>query len=308
MKAHHPLKVLVYGATGAQAATVPAHLLAAGHQPHVFTRSAAKASVPPGAVVVEGDLADAARLRAVSAGMDAVSLLLPFFAPPAEALRYGRQAIDAARAAGVRLLVWNASGFIPAEPTGNPAIDLRLELRDYLQRSGLPHVIVQPSVYLENLLGPWTAPYVAQQDQVAYPVPPDMPVSWIAAADVSALVAAALARPELAGRSWRVSGLANPDGAALAQAFSEGLGRPVAYYAMPPRDFGAVLDEAFGPGAGAAAASEYQRLWDHPQQRPDFQADMQPVLQQLPVPMTSISAWVRRHRHVFSPAVPVGVA
>lgn len=306
MHTDHKLKILVYGATGAQAAALPAQLLAAGHQPYVFTRSAARAAAhaQAGAVVVEGDMADAARLRAASTGMDAVSLLVPFFAQPAEALRYGQQAIDAAQAAGVPLLVWNSSGFIPAEPSGNPAIDVRLELREYLRRSGLPHIILQPSVYLENLLGPWTAPYVARHGQVAYPVPADMPISWIAAQDVSALVAAALVRPELAGHSWRVSGLSNPDGAALAQAFSQGLGRPLAYYAMPPQDFGAVLDQAFGPGAGAAAASEYQRLWDDPQQRPDFQADMAAVLQHLPVPMTRISHWVAQHRAAFS--LPVG--
>lgn len=299
------LNVLVYGATGSQAGTVPTHLLKRGHQPYVLTRTPDKAAhhAQSGAIVVEGDMGNADRLRQLSEGMDAVSLLIPFFANPAEVVDYGRQAIDAAKAAGVKLLIWNTSGAILPIRTGNPSIDVRIDVRDYLQSSGLPCIILQPSVYLENLLGPWTAPSVANENQVAYPTPSDMPVSWIASDDVSALVVAALERPELAGANWPISGLESPDGPALARAFSEGLGRRVAYHAMPPKDFGGILDQLFGPGAGAAAASEYQRMWDFPEQRPNFQADMQPILGKLPVKMTSISEWVARHRAAFTVSV-----
>ncbi|CCH51487.1 NmrA-like family domain-containing protein 1 [Fibrisoma limi BUZ 3] len=307
MDTNKKLKVLVYGATGSQAGAIPTRLLERSHQPYVLTRSAHKAAhhAQAGATVVEGDMADANRLRELSEGMDAVSLLIPFFANPAEVINYGRQAIDAAKAAGVNLLAWNTSGFILPVRTGNPSIDVRIDILDYLQRSGLPYIVLQPSVYLENLLGPWTAPFVANENRVAYPAPSDMPISWIASDDVSALVVAALERPELAGANWPISGLENPDGPALARAFSEGLGRSVDYYAMPPRDFGGILDQLFGPGAGAAAASEYQRMWDFPDQRPNFQVDMQPVLDKLPVRMTSISEWVAQHKAVFAAPVPV---
>lgn len=302
MTTNKKLKVLVYGATGSQAGAVPSYLLRAGHQPYVLTRTAPKAArhAGGGAIVVEGDMADANRLHELSKGMDAVALLIPFFANPAGVADYGRRAIDAAKAAGVSLLVWNTSGVILPERTGNPSIDVRIDIRNYLLESGLPHIILQPSVYLENLLGPWTAPFVANEDRVAYPAPADMPISWIASDDVSALVVAALERPDLAGANWPVSGLANPTGPELAQAFTKGLGRDVAYYAMPPQDFGAILDQAFGPGAGTAAASEYQRMWDFPEQRPQFQADMVPVLEELHVPMTTISEWVARHKAAFS--------
>lgn len=310
MESTKKLNVLVYGATGSQAGAVPQLLLQAGHQPYVVTRNPDKAAhhAKAGAIVVEGDMANADRLRQLSEGMDAVSLLIPFFANPAEVADYGRRAIDAAKAAGVKLLVWNTSGFIQPVRTGNPSIDVSIDVRDYLQQSGLPYIIIQPSVYLENLLGPWTAPFVVNDDRVAYPSPADMPVSWIASADVSALVVAALQRPDLAGSNWPVSGSENPDGPGLAQAFSAGLGRDVTYYAMPPQDFGGILDGMFGPGAGAGAASEYQRMWDFPEQRPNFQADMQPVLAELPVTMTSISQWVAQHKALFNPQAETAVA
>ncbi|GAB3642610.1 SDR family oxidoreductase [Spirosoma arcticum] len=310
MNTDKKLNVLVYGATGSQAQTVPTHLLQAGHQPYVLTRSADKAAhhAQAGAIVVEGDMADTARLHELSEGMDAVSLLIPFFANPADVADYGRWAIDAAKAAGVKLLVWNTSGPILPVRTGNPAYDVRLDIQQYLQESaergpGLPHIILQPGVYMENLLGPWTVPFVINEDRIAYPIPADMPVGWIASDDVSALVAAALQRPDLAGSNWSISGLENPDGPALAQAFSEGLGRDLTYYAMPPQDFGAIMNGLFGPGAGDEVAAAYQQMWDDPTQRPNYRADMTPVLAQLPVRMTSIQEWVAQHRAAFSQSV-----
>jgi len=116
---------------------------------------------------------------------------------------------------------------------------------------------------------------------------------------------AALQRPDLAGSNWPVSGLENPDGLALARAFSEGLGRELTYYAMPPQDFGAILNGLFGPGAGDEVAAVYQQMWDDPTQRPNFQADMTPVLARLPVRMTRISDWVVQHQAAF--AAPMSV-
>lgn len=303
MTSTQPLKVLVYGATGSQAAPVVRELLRRGHQPFVVSRSAEKAAPlgDAGASVVIADMADRKRLIEASRGMDAVALLIPFFVNPADAPMFGRNAIDAAREAGVKLLVWNTSGLIPPAPTGNPSIDVRIEIAAHLRAIQLPHILIQPTAYAENLLGPWTAPFVAGDDTVAYPTPPDMRVGWIASEDVGALVVAALERPQLAGRSFVVSGVENPNGAELAAAFSEGLGRSISYRAMPPREFGAILDAAYGPGAGDAAATEYERFWES-SAHPTMHTDMAPVLAELQVRMHTLREWVAKHRQAFAPA------
>jgi uncharacterized protein YbjT (DUF2867 family) len=298
------LNVLVYGATGSQAGPVVHELIQRGHHPRVLTRNAAKAAplAAIGAEIVEGEMDDLQRLTEVSAGMDAVALLVPFFVPdPARALSYGRTAINAARAAGVKLIVWNSSGLIPPEPTGNPAIDLRIAIADHLRTSGVPHIILQPTVYAENLLGPWTAPFVVQEDRVAYPTPPAMRLGWIASADVGALVVAALERPALAGQSFVISGVEAPDGAELAAAFSDALGRTIVFHALAPREFGGILDQVFGPGAGAKAAEEYEKLWAS-DQWPPMATDMAPVLELLPVEMHTLREWVAEHASAFTPA------
>jgi uncharacterized protein YbjT (DUF2867 family) len=157
------MKVLVYGAAGSQQFPVLAALLDKGA--HVVATAHSKENLPKleaaGAIAVFADMNNADRLMEISEGVDAVSLLVPFFlSNPADGLQYAKNAIDAAVAANVKLLACNTSGFILPQKIGNPSLDIRIDILDYLQSSGLPHIIIQPSVYAENLLGPWTAPFV----------------------------------------------------------------------------------------------------------------------------------------------------
>jgi uncharacterized protein YbjT (DUF2867 family) len=300
------LRVLVYGATGAQASPVVFELLRRGHRPVVVTRNAAKAAplAAAGARVVEADLGDRERLFAVSQGMDAVALLIPFVTASADVPTLGRNAIDAARAAGVSLLVWNTSAPLPPAPTGNALMDTRLAIADHLRASGLPHITVQPMVYAENLLSPWVTRAVASNDRLAYPYRPEVRVAWTAAADVGALTVAALERPELAGQAFVVSGQESFDGYELAAAFSEVLGRSIRYHPLPPREFGSMLDAALGPGAGAGAASYYEQVWQSAE-RPVLQVDMAPVLARLPVRLRGLRAWIAEYAAAFTPGVSV---
>lgn len=295
------LNVLVYGATGSQASPTVMKLLERGHTPYVLTRNPERAAglQQAGAQIVQADMSDAASLRAASEGMDVVALLIPFFlADPRDAPQLARNAIDAAREAGVKLIVYNTSGPTPTEFTGDPAADLRVGVIAYLRESGVPYSVIVPTGYMENFLGPWTAPNIIAENNLTYPNLAETRVGWIASEDVGALVAAALERPELAGSMFYVSGLENPNGYELAAAFSEGLGREIHYVAMEPEEFGAVLDKVFGPGAGAGAAAQYRKMRDDPNPPPMW-FDMQPVLAKLPVKMTSIAEWAAKHREAF---------
>ncbi|MDX2077317.1 MAG: NmrA family NAD(P)-binding protein [bacterium] len=301
------LNVLVYGATGSQSSPVVWHLLERGHKPTVVTRNPEKATAfqAKGVEVVVADMADRASLVKASMGKDAVSLLIPFFVNPMEAPTYAKNAIDAAKEAGVKLIVWNTSGLVPQEKTGNPGIDVRVDTFNYLRESGIPHIVIEPGAYIENLLGPWTAPFVANEGNVTYPLPSNFRVAWTPSDDVGALIVEALEHPELANSYFKVSGIELVTGDELAEQFSQALERPIGYRAMKPQDFGAILDTMFGAGAGALAAQEYQRFWDNPNNQPIMHADMSVVLQKLPVKMTTIKEWVIKYRDAFTANVPV---
>lgn len=296
------LKVLVYGATGSQASPTVWKLLERGHTTYVLTRNPERAAAlrEAGAHIVSGDMADQVSLVTASQGMDAVALMVPFFLDnPMNGPQYGRNAIDAAREAGVKLIVYNTSGPTPDQQTGDPGMDMRLDLIDYLRVSGVPHIVIAPTGYMENFLGPWTAPNVNAANQLTYPNTVETRVGWIASADVGVLVVAAIERPELANAVFKVSGIDNLNGTELAAQFSEGLGREIDYIAMEPEEFGAVLDSVFGPGAGAAAVAQYRKMRDDPNP-PTMWYDMQPVLAKLPIRMTSIAEWAAKHQAAFA--------
>jgi len=288
------LKVLVYGATGSQAGPTVDHLLRAGYLPHVVSRDAGKAAdlQSRGAVPVIADLANDQRLRSASKEVDAVAFLLPAFLDNSEdAFTFGRNAVDAAAEAGVSMFVWNASGEIGES-------DAKQAILRHLQDSGLPYVVFEPTTYMENWLGPWTAPSVKSNDEVTYPVLADRKIGWIASSDVCALVVAALERPQLAGNCYPISGIETPTGPELATEFSAALGRDINYRCMSPAEMGAVLDEAFGPGAGDNVAEMYRREQEDPDP-PDKFHDMAPVLDVLPIRMSTIKDWVTVHKDAF---------
>jgi len=296
------MKVLVYGATGSQQFSVLAALARKGAQVYATTSSEAGVAklMQAGATAVRANMADAQRLTEVTQGMDAVSLLIPVSLPsPTDGVQYAKNAIDAARQAGVQLLVWNTSGFLVPHKTGDPTIDGKQEIKAYLAASGVPYIIIEPSIYAENLLAPYTVNYTRQSRQVAYPTLEEMPIGWITSHDVGALVAEALYHPELAGQSFRVSGLENLTGNALAARFTAGLGEPISYYALPIPEFGDILKTFIPADAAKGVAGFYQSMVDNRPFPTLFSEEMPGILAKLPVTMTPLAEWVKQHKTVF---------
>ena len=296
-------RVLVYGATGQQARPVARRLVEGGFTVRVVTREPAKAAdlADLGAEVVAADLSDPASLRAASEGMDGVFLLVPFFDPRPE---YGVNAIDAAKAAGVRLLVWNPTGNILPVRTGNPGLDVRRDILEHLQASGVRHVVLQPTAYMENFLGPWTAPEVASDDVFAYPTPIEVVMQWVTHEDVAAFAVEAFRRPALADAVLEVSGPEKLNGEQVAERFSRALGRPIAFRPMPPKEFGGHFDTTFGPGAGDDVTAAYEAIYENPTML-STDVDLGATLELLPIEPTSLETWVRRYAAAFTrPATP----
>jgi uncharacterized protein YbjT (DUF2867 family) len=127
-----------------------------------------------------------------------------------------------------------------------------------------------------------------------------MPLSWLPCQDLASLTVAALERPRLAGSVFRISGIEQLDGNQLAGQFAQALGRSISYRPLPPVEFEAILSRFIPPLVAAEVAGGYQKMWDSPGQRPDFTADMQPVLEALPVEMTSMKEWIKKYAAAFS--------
>ena len=292
------MKLLSYGATGSQGRPVAEKLLAAGHEVRILTRDPSKVEGPQGAEVVQGDMADAASLAAATGGREGVFLHVPFFTPtPQDGLTYAQNALDAARAAGVKLLVWNASGEIPPARSGNPGFDVRLDILDVVEASGIPYIVLQPTAYMENFFGPWTREELVDSDMFAYPTPNTVEMQWIATEDVGTFATYAFAHPELAPLNLKLSGPERLNGEGVAERFSRALGREIGFRAMPAEEFGRKLDAVF-PGMGDGAAQGYAAAYEHPE-RFSTNVDLDAALEKMPVETTPLETWVRDHAEMF---------
>ncbi|CAL9627466.1 NmrA family NAD(P)-binding protein [Streptomyces sp. enrichment culture] len=108
-------QILVTGATGTVGRQVVAELLARGHRVRALTRDAAKAALPDGVEVVEGDLTEPDGLAPALEGVTGLHLIT-FGGAAFTPLETGPRILELARAAGVgRVTVLHGGGQTPLE-------------------------------------------------------------------------------------------------------------------------------------------------------------------------------------------------
>ena len=286
-----PGTILVYGAAGAQGSAIVSAALAASAHIRILLRPGRPNPYGDRVDVVRGDLADRASLDRASLGVDKVVLTLPLIYDRNVLARFGRNAIDAARAADVRLLVLNTSGPLASTHGGSAFLDAIIDTRAYLRSSGIPAITVGPTLYCGNLAAPWSAPMIVNDGIAAYPLPADFPVSWISWEDLAAYVVAALKRPELAGREFQVGGPEMLTGTELAVALSDAVGRRVNYVPVPLPDFAAELAHSFGQETANEIASHY--AWVQRQPASPLAVDIASALAALPIAPTRFTDWAK---------------
>jgi len=296
------MKILVFGATGSQQFHVIAESKKKGAE--VFAATSTEKSFEKlkqaGAVPVLGDMSDAARMLEITKGMDAIAFMIPASLPnPFDGLEFSKNVIDAAKENGVKKIVWNTSAWLDDQKTGIPTDDLKLDIKDYLTESGVDYVIIQPTLYMENMQGGFCAPFVAREKKLSYPTPQAMPVGWIASRDVSALVVEAIYNSNLKADSLKVSGLENLKGNELAEQFSKGVGEQIVYYTLPAPELEKILASFVGEAGAAAVASYYQGLQNASEYPSKFNPGMNDILEKLPIEMTSVEAWSRENKGFF---------
>lgn len=296
------MKILVFGATGSQQFNVigegkkkGAEVIAATSSEDSFEKLS-KAGAKP----VLANLADADKINEITKGIDAVAFMIPVSLPnPFDGLQYAKNVIDAAKANGVKKIVWNTSGWLESQKVGSPVDDVKLDVKEYLKNSGVDYVIIEPTIYMENMMGPFCAPFITNEKKLAYPTPEAMPIGWIASKDVSAFVVEAIYNTDLKSDSFKVSGLENLKGNDTAAAFSKGVGEEIAYYAQQPKEFGNILKPLVGEAGASSVAAYYESLQNATEYPAKFNPNMNEILIKLPVKMTSLSDWAKENKGYF---------
>lgn len=174
----------------------------------------------------------------------------------------------------------------------------RAAIRAALRAHGLPVISLQPGVYLDNLLEGWARPALVARQTVLYCHPPTLDVSWLCHDDMAALMVAALGRPGLAGRNIPVGGSETVRLPVLAERLGKGWGREIGWESQSVDDFCVALSEALA-GTSQAAREDVVRdtraCYEYYRSTEEFKIDMREVLKELPVEMTTIGEWARKH-------------
>jgi NAD(P)H dehydrogenase (quinone) len=285
-------KVLVHGANSAQGIPVVNLLLKEGYAVRVFVRNRDKAQVlfSERVEIHTGSLEDQDSLKQANEGIDQVFLILPLEYRFDVAITQGYNAIDAARNAGVKLLVFNTSTSIPKQTTDVNAFEIKRKVEQYLRESGVPYIILRPTIYMDNLAAPWSMPGIVHQNTIAYPLPPDIRISWISLNDAAAFAVAALERSELAGSTFDIGGPEAVNGKEIAELFTKALNCPFIYQQIPIDGFEQGLNQAFGKPTGTEIAKIYRWRVAHPE---DGAVDVGTVLHKLPVNLTAFNQWIQ---------------
>jgi uncharacterized protein YbjT (DUF2867 family) len=247
-------KVVVTGIGGLQQTAIAAAFRAAGWTVGGTSRTA-------GVGVVVADLESGAGLTEAFQGADVVAFTLPQDHREGVTLRMAKAVVQAASRAGVGRIVLNTAARIDeASPLG--VFAAMRAARDVITAGPVPAVVLQPIVYMDNLLAPWSLPGILA-GTLAYPAPEDARIAWLSHRSLADAVVAA-ATLDVAGQGFAIGGAAALSGADLTATLARHLGHPVGYFRIPLADFAAGLNQTFGAPAGDRIAELYSLLEAHP--------------------------------------------
>lgn len=252
--------VAVFGATGAQGAPVVEAALDAGHSVRAVARDAAKiAEMHTGVEAYAADLNDKDAIQTALTGVNAAFLHLPLPTGPDDIQNWMEAFLAAAHEVSLPLLVYTTGGPTGERFPSSVVVDGGTQGMNALLNCGVPTIVLQPAVYLENLLPPVFAPLLRSEGKLDYPpVKQSLKMQWTSHHDQARVAAAALARPDLAGQAFEIGSPAALTGPELAQHASNWLGRSVTFDPMTPEAFGQRVGDALGnPGVAFALADLY---------------------------------------------------
>lgn len=299
------LRLLVLGATGDQGQPQVAQAIAAGHRVRAAVRDVARARTLLGPEV-ELSAVDYAQPASLLEAMRDVDVVLANY--PSSSFNDGAWLVAAAqitglaaRQAGVGLVVFNTSLPQRDRRMGYPAHDIRHQMREAIAAGGVSVTTLAPVVFMGNLLRGWAFPHIVDEDRFVYPHGVELEVSWICQEDLAALMLAAAGRPALAGSVINVGGPQILRGDDIAAVLSAVIGRTIKFASQPVDEFCAVMRAQLrsrDPGQRESMVEELRRIyrWYNDSPERPFRVDMRPVLELLPVQLTTFDTWARRQR------------
>jgi NAD(P)H dehydrogenase (quinone) len=239
--------ILITGAAGKTGRAIIRALAQRRASVRAFVHSPAQASILKalGAEeVLVDDLRDPSAVERAVQGVRAIYHMAPNISP--DEVSIGKNAIAAAQSGGVERFVFH-SVFHP-QVEAMPHHWLKSRVEELLFQSGLSYTILQPTMYMQNVLGPW--------DQISsgrYPVPYALEtrLGLVDLEDVAEGAAIVLTQPGYGDEIIEMVGALAMSQIQIAEALSEQLGHRVVAESVPV--------ETWERRARASGLGDYQR-------------------------------------------------
>jgi uncharacterized protein YbjT (DUF2867 family) len=249
------VKVLATGATGKFAGLVVPALVSHGIDVRAVVHEPDKKHIPlerGAGETVDADLRDPASLRAALDGADGVFLITPAFAP--DATEMGLNLVEAARAAGVRKIVYNGV-YHPSLGLANHASTRPIEAALYA--SALDFTILQPAMYMQALDGAFEQ--ALRSGTLVMPWSKHSRMTYVDYRDVAEAAALAFTGEQLSFGTFELAARGMVDRVRLAGLMTAAAGREVIAEDLP---VGSTLPPGQPDGLGAMFA-DYDRHGFH---------------------------------------------
>ena len=162
-------KILVTGATGQQGGSLARLLLQKKHKVYALTRNAQSSAAQDlrnrGANIVKGDLDDTDSTKRAVKDLESVFLMgTPFEDGTEGETRRGKLMADIAKENNIERLAYSSVANADKN-TGIPHFESKYKVEQHIKNLGIPHTIIGPTFFMENLLGPGL-----EQGQLALPL------------------------------------------------------------------------------------------------------------------------------------------
>lgn len=219
-------RILVTGASGTIGSALVAELSRRGAS---FAAMRSRPAATTGGVpMVVGDFARPDTLEAAMGGFDTLFLLLPLVP---EKVQLARNALEAARRAGIRHVVRSsAAGADPDSPV--PIARLQGEIDRLVMNSGMAWTLLRPAFFMQNHVN-FNAGQI--RSGTLHAAHGDGATAMVDVRDIAEAAAAVLTNPAAhAGRTYTLTGAEALSDAAQMAVVSQVLGHEVRYVDVPP--------------------------------------------------------------------------
>jgi NAD(P)H dehydrogenase (quinone) len=197
------------------------------------------------------DFDDPSTLTAAFEGIEA-ALLISTYAPNSVRPRQNLNAIESAKRAGVRRLVYTS--FAGASPTSRAdhTLEVHWPTEQALMASGMDYTILRHALYADILVGDLEE---TLSTGVLRRAGGSTPCAYIARDDLGASAATVLAKPGHENRIYTETMEQTLTGAQICALMSEVFRRPIRYEAVPAQDWPAYMTQHWGVPAELAKSS-----------------------------------------------------